>query len=277
MTFRIVFLGTGGGRHTTMYQTRSTGGMLIEHDGKHLHIDPGPGALTNMKRIHYDLTRTDSLIVSHAHPDHYSDAESVIEGMTFGGWKRRGHLYGSPTVINGIGSIGPCISNYHKGVLENITILEPGLTLNIDGMMTEICHANHSDPTNVGFKFDSGSGIVSYVSDTSFSTDIAEQYIGSRVLILPVTTPDNMRIPYHLCTEDAASFIDIVRPELAVFIHLGIVMIKRGPERQALNTESKTGVRTISVNDLDVVEIGKDITISRSKTYDDLWIPESSP
>jgi ribonuclease BN (tRNA processing enzyme) len=93
MVFRITFLGTGGGRHTTMYQTRCTGGMLVEHgNGKHLHIDPGPGALTQMKRIHYDLTRTESLIVSHAHPDHYSDAESVIEGMTFGGWKRRGCL-----------------------------------------------------------------------------------------------------------------------------------------------------------------------------------------
>ena len=82
MSFRITFLGTGGGRHTTMYQVRSTGGMLIEHDGRFLHVDPGPGALTQMHRIRYDLTRTESLIVSHCHPDHYSDAESVLEGMS---------------------------------------------------------------------------------------------------------------------------------------------------------------------------------------------------
>ena len=44
MTFRITFLGTGGGRHTTMYQVRSTGGMLIEHDGKMLIAGNGGSA-----------------------------------------------------------------------------------------------------------------------------------------------------------------------------------------------------------------------------------------
>lgn len=276
--FRITFLGTGGGRHTAMYQTRSTGGLLIEHsNGKHLHVDPGPGAMTNMKRIHYDLTRTDSLIVSHAHPDHYSDAETVIEGITRGGWKKRGHLYGSPTVINGEGTLGPCVSGYHLGIIENVTVLKPGMNLNIDGLRTEVCKTSHSDPTNVGFRFYTEHGIVSYVCDTSYSEEIAKQHIGSRVLILPVTTPDDMRIKYHMCTEDAAFFIDLVKPELAIFIHLGIVMIKRGPDKQAMETEKMTGIRTISVKDLDVLDVGGELSISPSETYDDVWIPDSSP
>ncbi|MDR2699068.1 MAG: MBL fold metallo-hydrolase [Candidatus Methanoplasma sp.] len=278
MVFRIIFLGTGGGRHTAMYQTRCTGGMLVEHgNGKHLHIDPGPGALTQMNRIHYDLTRTDSLIVSHAHPDHYSDAESVIEGMTFGGWKKRGHVYGSPTVISGEGSLGPCLSKYHQGIVKNVTVLRPGAVLDIDGLRTELCISEHSDPTNVGFRFCTDDGIVSYVSDTSFSEGIAKQYEGSRVLILPVTTPDDLRIPFHLCTEDAVSFIDIVKPELAVFIHLGVVMIRRDPEKQASETEKRTGVRTVSVKDRDILDVGKVLSISASETFDDEWIPETSP
>jgi phosphoribosyl 1,2-cyclic phosphodiesterase len=278
MVFRMTFLGTGGGRHTTMYQTRCTGGILIEHgQGKFLHIDPGPGALTQMKRIHYDPSQTDSVIVSHAHPDHYSDAECVIEGITKGGWKKRGHLYGSPTVINGDGSLGPCISNYHKGIIEGITVLEPGMNLTIDGLRTEVCRTDHSDPTNVGFKFDSGNGIVSYVSDTGYSDEIAEQHVGSRVLILPVTTPDDLRIRFHLCTDDTVSFIRKVKPELAVFVHLGIVMIKRGPEKQALETAKKTGIRTIAVKDLDVLGVGESLSVSASKTYNDDWIPGSSP
>ena len=278
MVFRITFLGTGGGRHTAMYQTRSTGGMLIEHSGgKHLHVDPGPGALVQMNRIRYDLTRTDSLIVSHAHPDHYSDAESVIEGMTLGGWKKQGSLYGSPTVINGEGKLGPCMSKYHLGVVKNITILEPGAVLDIDGLRTEVCRTEHGDPTNVGFRFHSGDGIVSYVSDTGYSEKIAEQHKGSRVLILPVTTPDDLRIQHHLCTEDAVSFINVVRPELAVFIHFGIVMIKKGPEKQALYADKKTGIRTVAVRDLDVLDVGKELSFSASATYSGEWIPDSSP
>ena len=277
MSFRITFLGTGGGRHTTMYQVRSTGGMLIEHDGRFLHVDPGPGALTQMHRIRYDLTRTDSVVVSHCHPDHYSDAESVIEGMTRGGWTKRGSLYGSKTVISGENGLGPCISDYHRRIVSNVSQFAPGDVLDIDGLETDICRADHSDPTNVGFRFHTEHGIVSYVSDTAYSDEIADQYIGSRVLILPVTTPMGNRIKYHLCTDDAITFIDRVRPELAIFIHLGVVIIRKGPEAQAGMAEEATGVKTIAGRDLMVLDVGEELGISDAETFEGEWIPDSSP
>lgn len=277
MSFRITFLGTGGGRHTTMYQVRSTGGMLIEHDGRFLHVDPGPGALTQMHRIHYDLTRTESLIVSHCHPDHYSDAESVLEGMSKGGWVKRGHLYGSPTVIEGNGRLGPCISDYHKGIVEDVTVFRPGDVLEVDGIRVDICKAIHSDPTNVGFKFHTDHGIVSYVSDTEYRDEIADQYVGSRVLLLPVTTPTGNRIKYHLCTDDAITFVERVRPELAIFIHLGVVIIRRGAESEAASVERATGVRTIAAHDLMTLDVGCDLVLGNAETFEGQWIPDSSP
>jgi phosphoribosyl 1,2-cyclic phosphodiesterase len=147
----------------------------------------------------------------------------------------------------------------------------------IDGMRTEVCRTDHSDPTNVGFRFHGDNGAVSYVSDTFFTKEIAEQHKGCRVLILPVTTPDDKRIPYHLCTEDAISFVEIVRPELAVIIHLGIVMIRRGPDKQASLIEKRTGIKTIAVKDLDVLDVGEVLSFSSSETYDDEWIPVTSP
>ncbi len=277
MGFRITFLGTGGGRHTTMYQVRSTGGMLIEHDGKNLHVDPGPGALAQMQRIHYDLTRTDSVIISHCHPDHYSDAECVIEGMSRGGWVKRGHVYGSPTVITGEGGLGPCLSRYHLGVAEGYSEFRPGDVLDVDGLHTEICRAVHSDPTNVGFRFHTEHGIVSYVSDTEYSDDIADQYVGSRVLLLPVTTPMGNRIRYHLCTDDAISFVERVRPEIAVFVHLGVVMLRRGADKEARMVQDATGIRTMAAHDLMIMDVGEEISISDAVRYDDEWIPDTSP
>ena len=277
MTFRITFLGTGGGRHTTMYQVRSTGGMLVEHDGKHLHIDPGPGALVNMHRIHYDPTQTDSVIISHCHPDHYSDAEPVIEGMTRGGWTKRGHIYGSPTVINGEGRLGPCLSNYHLNIAEGYSSFVPGDVLDVDGLRIDIKKARHSDPTNVGFVMHTKHGLVSYVSDTEYSDEIADQYIGSRVLILPVTTPMGNRIHYHLCTDDAILFIERVKPELAIFVHLGVVMIRRDPVKQARMAEEATGIRTIAGHDLMILDVDDELRLSDSETFDDEWIPPSSP
>jgi phosphoribosyl 1,2-cyclic phosphodiesterase len=231
-----------------------------------------------MKNIRYDLGKTESLIVSHAHPDHYSDAPSVIEGMTRGGWVKRGSLYGSPSVMEGAGKIGPCLSPYHLRLPEKTATFRPGDVLDIDGMRTEICSARHSDPTNVGFRFHTPYGIVSYVSDTDYADDIGEQYIGSRVLILPVTTPKGNRIPYHMCTDTAIEMTDLVKPELCIFIHMGIVMLKHDPAKQARMCEEATGVRTVAGEDLMTLDIGKDLVLGKAETFNDqLWAPKWSP
>ncbi len=279
MTVRITFLGTGGGRHTTMYQTRCTGGMLMEHGNPvhRLHIDPGPGALVQMNRIRYDLGKTESVIISHAHPDHYGDSPSVIEGMTRGGWKKRGHVYGSPTVITGEGGLGPCVSQYHQSLVEGVQVFRPGDVLNVDGMQVDICKAKHSDPTNVGFRFHTDAGIISYVSDTEFTEEIARQYIGSRVLILPVTTPHGNQIKFHLCTDTAIEFCRIVRPELCIFIHLGIVMIRQGPANEARYCQERSGVRTVAGEDRMVLEAGEILRLGQARAHSGEWYPRWSP
>lgn len=277
MTTRLTFLGTGGGRHTTMYQTRCTGGMLLEHGGHVLHIDPGPGALVQMNRIHYDLGRTESVIVSHCHPDHCSDAPSVIEGMTHGGWERRGHLYGSATVMEGEGGLGPCISKYHLGLVAGHRTVRGGDVVDIDGMTAEVTEARHSDPTTVGFKFHTGDGIIGYTCDTEFTEGIAQQYRGCRVLVQNVTTPSGNRIDYHLCTDTAAEICRIARPELCVFVHLGIVMIRRGPAKEAGICEERSGVRTVAGEDLMVLDLAEDIVFGRAETYGSEWYPAWSP
>ena len=258
---RITFLGTGGGRHTTMFQARSTGGFLIDTGESRIHIDPGPGALTNMCQIGYDLRTTDAIVVSHCHPDHCSDVEVAIEGMTYGGWRRRGEVYGSVSAMEGYEGLGPMLSKYHAELPERKYTLRPGDEYDIAGLRTRIMRADHNDPTNVGFMFETENGILSYVSDTYYSDDIAEQYKGTRVLLLPVTTPSGNRIKGHMCTDDAIPFLKIVRPELCIFIHLGIVMLKHNPVAQAKMVEDATGVRTIVGEDLMTLDIGKELKL----------------
>ena len=95
--------------------------------------------------------------------------------------------------------------------------------------------------------------------------------------MLPVTTPMGNRIHYHLCTDDALTFVDRVKPELAIFIHLGVVILRRGPEDQARMVEEATGVRTIAGRDLMVLDVGEELAVSDAESFDDGWIPGSSP
>ena len=275
MAFRVILLGTGGGRHTTMFQARSTGGYLLQSDTGRVHIDPGPGALTNMCQISYDLRQTDAVVISHCHPDHYSDAACTIEGMTYGGWVKRGAVYGTKSVMEGDGRLGPCLSPYHLTIPESTHIIKAGDELEIAGIPMRITRADHSDPCNVGFMIDTGNGILSYVSDTAYSDEIADQYKGTRVLFLPITTPDDKRIKFHMCTQDAEYFINRIRPELTVFVHLGVVMLKHDPVAQAAMVEKATGCRVIAGRDLMQIEIGKEITITdiepKKPEWNDAW------
>ncbi|MDH3366035.1 MAG: MBL fold metallo-hydrolase, partial [Thermoplasmata archaeon] len=91
---RITFLGTGGGRFATIYQARATGGFYIE-DGRNIHVDPGPGALVRMRSVGLDPMNTHAILISHCHPDHYMDAEILIEAMTEGGTRKQGVLEAS--------------------------------------------------------------------------------------------------------------------------------------------------------------------------------------
>ena len=264
MSTTLTFLGTGGGRYATIYQTRSTGGLILDTSGKRMHIDPGPGALTNMSRMCIDPTRTDAILVSHCHPDHYSDAEVLIEGMCKGGVSKRGELVGSVSVMDGYEGLGPRLTPYHFRMVSSHRTARPGDSFSVCGIRTDIISSAHSDATAVGFKFHTADGIVTYVCDTELKESVVKDAAGSRILILPVTRPTKARIRCHLCTEDVISFANSVRPDLILFNHMGVRIVQEGPEKEAAYVQRETGVRTVAAGDLMKVTAGKSIRVSKA-------------
>ncbi|AGB04163.1 metal-dependent hydrolase, beta-lactamase superfamily III [Aciduliprofundum sp. MAR08-339] len=257
---RITFLGTGGGRFTTIYQIRATGGVYLD-DGIKIHIDPGPGALVQMHRFKVNPTKTDIIAVSHAHTDHYTDAEVLIEAITNGGTKKKGLLVGSKSVIEGYDIYDPAISKYHMGLVEKVASLSPGNVVRYRGIKIRATKSYHNDPTTIGFKIETSHGIVSYLADTDYSDSLARTHRNARVLILPVTRPLGAKIPYHLSTKEAAKLVAAIKPEIAILTHFGLKMIEENPDFQADWIWKETGVRTIAADDGMVVEIGRDIEI----------------
>ncbi len=259
MITRLRFLGTGGGRFSTIFQSRATGGVYLE-SGMKIHIDPGPSGLNQMKNMHLDPTKTDVLLISHCHPDHYTEGEIMVEGITQGGKKRRGLLAASKSVLEGINDIGPAISSYHRSLI-NHRILEPGDFLNLGPVDMEATPSIHSDPTTVGFKFHTKNGVISYVADTAISDEVIEAHRGARVLILPVTRPRSSRIDWHLSTEDTVEFIKRIEPEITFFTHFGLKMLRVPPEIEAYWAQEETGYRVIAAKDGMSVSIGTRITV----------------
>jgi phosphoribosyl 1,2-cyclic phosphodiesterase len=259
----ITFLGTCGGRFATIYQTRSTGGIFIQ-DKINIFIDPGPGALLRMKEEKIDPTNIDLLLVSHCHPDHYTDVDVLIEAITKGCIQKRGTIIASESVINGIEGFQPKASSYHLSHLENVFTAKPKENFLVDEQKIYATPTTHTDPSGIGFKVHTKNGIITYTSDTSIDDNIIDSYLDSRLLILALTTPIGIKLHHHLSPEDAVSILRKVRPEKALLTHFGLRAINAGTESIAQWIKEKSGVDTIPAEDGMKIEMGEEIKILKT-------------
>lgn len=246
---KISFLGTGGGRFATISQRRMTGGFRIDDfDGRNFHIDPGPGALVRSYQFGLSPVALDGVFISHAHTDHYTDGEVLIEAMTRGMTKENGLIMGSRSVFDGYKTWGPAISKYHTGKSQKL-LLAPNKTKIIDNIKIKGTKTIHGDPTCVGFQMKSKDLTVSYTSDTSYFEKLYKYHKGADVLIASVIRPGNQSIKGHMCTGDFKNLINEVKPKIAIMTHFGFKMLNEDPEKEAKLIHDETLIPTIAAFD----------------------------
>ena len=237
-----------------------------------MHLDPGPGALVYSLGLGLDQTKLGAVLISHCHLDHYGDAEVMIEAMTRGGTKKGGVLIAPRSVLFGSGDYEASISNYHRGIVEEIHEAEVGKVYDVRGVKVSPTKALHGDPDTVGFRFQfSRIGDVGYTSDTAYFDGISDYYKGVSLLILCVLRPRGLPWKGHLSTDEAATIISEVRPKVAVLTHFGMRMVYAGPSKEANFIEEETGVKTFAAFDGMAMDVGKEINVKKqgmSKSLD---------
>ena len=261
----IHFLGTGGGRHVMTSQWRRTAGIRVYYRNTHVHIDPGPGALVFSNWAKLSPRKLDAVVVTHCHPDHYTDAEVFLEAMTNGAQTKRGLLAGTFSVLEGTERIGPCISDYHKGLVRDLLTLERGVRFDVEDLIFTATEARHSDPYSVGLNIDTPVGTIGYTSDTGYFKGVSEQYSGNRLLILCTVWPRNNPIHIHLNTDDALKIIQEAQPKTCILTHFGVRMLRGDPNAEAEYLENETGVPVIAAHDGMKIEMSDQLTIQGPK------------
>ncbi len=246
----IIFLGTGGGRFATITQKRRTAGIRIISEGLNLHLDPGPGALVHSINEGLDPQKLNAVFVSHCHPDHYTDAEVLIEAMTRGMTRKRGVLAAAKSVLTGNNLCEPSISKYHQQMPEQKIEAVPNMKFQVGDVNVLATEAKHTDPDTVGFRFETRDfGDFAYTSDTEYFEGIGKYYEGVRLLVLCVMRPAGKPWKGHMTTNDAIKIVEETGPEHVVLTHLGMQMIFKGPASEAKLIKEKTGVPTVAAVD----------------------------
>ena len=265
--YEIVFLGTGGGRFTTITQKRRTAGIrILGEENLNLHLDPGPGGLVYSISEGLDPQKLNAIFVSHSHPDHYTDAEVLIEAMTRGMTKKRGVLAASKSVLRGNNVCESSISKYHQQMVEQLVEAVPNTRFQVANLTVSPTEARHTDPDAVGFRFETREfGDFAYTSDTQYFEGIGKYYEGVRLLMLCVMRPAGKPWEGHMTTEDAIKIVEAASPEQAVLTHLGMQMIFQGPAREAKFIEEKTGTPTVAATDGMRIVFGEKIEVQTAK------------
>lgn len=263
----ITLLGTGGGRFATITQKRRTAGIRIISEDLNFHLDPGPGALVYSINGGLNPQKLNAVFVSHCHPDHYTDAEVLIEAMTKGTTKKRGVLVASRSVLHG-NEIGfnPVVSKYHQQMPERVIEASPNKNFQIGNINVFVTEARHTDPDTVGFRFETSEfGSFAYTSDTEYFEGLSKYYEDVRLLMLCVMRPSGKPWKGHMTTNDAIKIIEEAHPEQAILTHFGMQMLFKGPAREAKLIEKETGVPTIAAKDGMQIRFGETINLQKSK------------
>jgi phosphoribosyl 1,2-cyclic phosphodiesterase len=244
----IVFLGTGGGRINLIKQIRATGGIRINSKSANIHIDPGPGALIHSIKNKQDPLKLDCIIVTHNHTDHVSDAQVLSEAMTGYCLKKKGVLIASENVFSEKGISDWHISRigeaYHARFGERKKFQTPKGSFEI-----EIIQMKHEDPSTFGFKLFIDGKVIGHISDTEYLEGMGEAFSGCDCLIINVIKPEKDKYAGHLTCDQEIDVLKKAMPRQAVITHLGMKMLRIGPQKEAQRIEKASGVKTSAAKD----------------------------
>jgi phosphoribosyl 1,2-cyclic phosphodiesterase len=245
---RLKFLGTAGARFAVSTQLRHSGGLFWTLRGRRIWVDPGPGALVRAlsSRPRVDPASTDVLVVTHRHLDHTGDATVVVEAMTRGGLSRRGLLLAPRDALEE----EPAVQRYAQRFVSRVVPLAEGSRHDLGGgvtLATPIAHAHGVE--TYGYRLEAPGFAAGHVVDTSWLDGLPDAYAGVDLLLVNTTLPAHDDRFLHLGAEETERLVAAVRPRLAVLTHLGMKMLRAGPDEVALGIAERTGVPTVAAHD----------------------------
>lgn len=246
---RIIFLGTAGSNSVLARNLRSSGGIIVQLDELQLHLDPGPGALSQAAKYGVNLRNNTAVLVTHKHLNHCNDLNLVVDAMSYSGLERRGVLLASKSVVRNVEEEHPFLTRYHQNFLEKIIVMEKGSKVGVELVEINSLSVDHKDPHAVGFKLFFPKFVLSYTGDTAYNEELIDELAGTDILILNVPYPGKEGKGQNLDTESAIKIISKVRPKLAVLTHFGLDMLRADPIQEVREIQRVTGVQTIAAKD----------------------------
>jgi ribonuclease BN (tRNA processing enzyme) len=222
---QITILGSGGARFMATTQYRSTGGFILNALGGRIqcHVDPGPGAIRDVKDWKIDAKKTNYVFLTHEHNDHDMSIPVIVEAMQEDMEFR--HARGTFVAPSGYFES----KRYYYRMLDRMIGLAPGDSAELEpGFSVTATVAHHSDEMpNVGYIMEFSAPEeeihyrIAFTSDTEPFDGYAAQYSGVDVLVANLLRPDDVICRGHICTDQLIPLLQEICPRICILVHFG--------------------------------------------------------
>ncbi len=262
---RVVFLGTGGGRHMMFSQLRKTGGMYFElgekKDMMSFIMDPGPGSLVNARSAKLKAEDINGVVLSHHHIDHSSDVNVWLDGL------EKPFLIAEEHCVMDKAELGekdydyyPCVNLYQRKKIGELHAVKDRSIVKMKGVRFEAVKSEHYGPT-VGFVISSDKFRIGYMSDGRYYSGQESRYEGCDILIMNVLVPKGMEPEEkkHMSVDEAIKLLRAMKkkPKLVILQHFSLWMLRANLWKQEKIMKDATGVKVIHADDFMQVDIDK--------------------
>lgn len=201
------------------------------------------------KQANINLRENTVLLISHNHILHSNDANAVISAMTHSGLDKQGVLIAEKSVIDGTFDQTPAIGKFFSGCVERLIRVDPDKRIGINEVEIKTTSVKHDNNDGVGFKFFTPSFKLSYLGDTAYFSELADEHADSDIVILNVNNPSGVKSKKKLNSDDVIKIIKKIKPKLAIITHFGIKMLAADPLSEARYIQKETGVQVIAAKD----------------------------
>jgi ribonuclease BN (tRNA processing enzyme) len=180
--------------------------------------------------------------------------------MRLGAQQKRGLLAATRSVLRGNKVCNQSISNHHQSLPKKVVDINKSNVFSTSCLKGRTVKACHSDPDTVGFIFDIGDNCrIGYIADTEYFHELGKLYRGAKLLLVSVLRPSGKPWKGHMTTDDVVNVVREANPEMAVITHFGMLMIAKGPSREAKLIARETGIPTKAAHDNMHIHVGEEI------------------
>jgi ribonuclease BN (tRNA processing enzyme) len=156
------------------YLIRAAGGMVL--------LDAGPGTFANLQRL-ADPSAVDAVVLSHEHPDHWTDLESLAV------WLRLGDR-GEPPGGGRLPVLAPPGLRRRSYFADDEFLewreVEPEARLQLAGLQLQFGRTDHGPPT-LAVRMDAEGGSLAYSADSGPEWTVASLGSGVRTFLCEAT------------------------------------------------------------------------------------------